>query len=150
MTYSFNNGATYQAIDSINGLTAGVYEVIAKANVGGCTSTAVSATINAQPVTPSVPTLVLTQPSCSVATGSILVTSPSTGVTYSFNNGATYQAIDSITGLTAGVYEVIVKNNVGGCTTTAVSATINPQPITPSVPTLVLTEPTCSVATGSI
>ena len=150
VTYSFDNGATYQAANVLSGLISRVYQIIAKDITYGCTSATTSATINAQPVTPSVPTVSVSQPTCSVATGTITVTSPSSGVTYSFDNGATYQAAATLSGLATGVYEVIVKGNASNCASSATSVTIDAQPATPSVPTTSVTEPTCSVATGTI
>ncbi|WP_035664937.1 hypothetical protein, partial [Flavobacterium sp. ACAM 123] len=74
---------------------AGTYTITAK--LGACISVAsVSNVVNAQPITPTQPTLSnVTQPTCSVATGSFTITnynasyvytsSPSVGVTISGN-----------------------------------------------------------------
>ena len=100
---------------------------------------------------PAIPTLsTVTQPTCSVATGSFTITnynaafsytvSPSTGVTISGN---------TITA-PAGIYTVTAT--FGSCTSAAsVSRTVNAQPATPSAPTAgTITQPTCSTATGSV
>jgi Bacterial Ig domain len=151
VTYSFNNGTTYQASATSSALTTGTYQVIVKNSTSNCTSTAASATINAALSKPAVPTVSVAQPTCAVATGTITVTAPTTGVTYSFNNGATYQASATSTALASGTYQVLVKDNASSCTTAAATTTIiNPQPVTPSVPTLSVAQPTCTVGTGTI
>jgi hypothetical protein len=151
VTYSFDNGTTYQASNISSALVAGAYSIITKTTSSNCLSTAVSKTINAQPAVPSVPTLSVTQPVCGVSTGAITITSPSSGVTYSFNNGTTYQASATSAALTAGTYQVIVKNSTSNCTTAAASATtINAALSKPSIPTVSATQPTCAVATGEI
>jgi hypothetical protein len=151
VTYSFDNGTTYQASAISNALAAGAYSIITKNTLSACLSTAVSKTINAQPAVPSVPVLSVTQTACGVSTGSITVTSPSSGVTYSFNNGTTYQALATSAALTSGTYQVIVKNSVSNCTTSSASATtINAALNKPTVPTVSATQPTCSVATGEL
>ena len=72
------------------------------------------------------PTASVTQPTCVLSTGTITVSIPATGVTYSFDNGVTYQVSNSKTGLAPGVYQVIVKD---ACTTSAVSSvTVNAVP----------------------
>ena len=149
VTYSFDNGATYQATANSSALVAGTYNVVVK-SAAGCVSLAVATTINPQPSTPSVPTTTVTQPTCSVATGTIAITSPLSGVTYSFDNGTTYQATGTSSALVAGTYQVVVKSNTSNCATSAVATTVNPQPTSPSVPTVAITQPTCSVPTGTL
>jgi hypothetical protein len=150
VVYSFDNGATYQTVDSLSGLAIGTYQIIAKDATQSCLSDTTLATINPQPTIPSVPTLATTQPTCTLATGTILITSATTGETYSFDNGATYQAADSLSGLVAGVYTMIVQNSTSGCVSIANMTTINAQPLPPSVPTTSVSQPTCTVATGTI
>jgi hypothetical protein len=59
--------------------------------------------VNAAPATPAAPTLAVTQPTCAVATGTITITSPTAGLTFSVNGGA-YAAYPAggYTGLAAG------------------------------------------------
>ena len=152
VTYSFDNGSTYQAGATSSALAAGTYQVIVKDNTNGCTSTAASVIVNAQPLPPSVPTAsATTQPTCSVATGKITITAPTgTGMTYSID-GSTYTNTTGVfIGVFSGTYSVTAKSSAG-CTSNSTSVTINAQPITPSVPTAnVTSQPTCSVATGTI
>ena len=133
-----------------SGLSPGNYDVTSSAN--GCSSTVLSLIVNAQPVTPPIPTGVLVQPTCSVSTGSI--TASSAGATSFELTGLvpavamTSNGTGIFTNLNPGTYEVIALAN--GCSSAAFAFTINAQPLTPPTPTGVLVQPTCSVSTGSI
>ena len=108
VTYSFDNGNTYQISNTISGLVSGNYLVKVK-NAQGAISNAVSTIIN-----PAFPTEILlstTQSSCTSNTGSITITSPSSGVEYSFDGGVTYQSSNVKNNLAAGVYQIAVKNS---------------------------------------
>jgi len=67
----------------------------------GCVSATQNLTVTINP-TPATPTTSVTQPTCSVSTATITVSSPSSGVTYSFDNGVTFQASNIKSGLVAG------------------------------------------------
>ncbi|MCF2447285.1 hypothetical protein L0657_25240 [Dyadobacter sp. CY345] len=67
------------------------------------------------------PSAVVTQPTCSLATGTITIDNPITGQTYSFDNGATYQASNIKSGLTPGVYQIMVKDGCGASVATSVT-----------------------------
>ncbi|MFN3753791.1 T9SS sorting signal type C domain-containing protein [Flavobacterium sp.] len=126
-----------------------VYYVEAVTNSSGVTTPrkAVTVTVNPLPATPSV---TLTQPTCSVATGTITINSPSaSGMTFSIN-GSTYTNTTGIfTTVAPGTYNVTARS-AAGCTSPATSVTINSQPTTPSQPTVgSLTQPTCTLASGS-
>jgi hypothetical protein len=125
VTYSFDNGATYQAAATLSGLAVNTYSIITKNTGTGCVSVATSTTINPQPATPAAPTTTVAQPVCGATTGTITVTAPTTGVTYSFDDSTSYQAAATSNALTSGTYAIKVKGDVGGCVSTASSATIN-------------------------
>ncbi|MFY7885622.1 MAG: PKD domain-containing protein, partial [Dolichospermum sp.] len=147
MTYSID-GINYQSSTTFSGVAPGSYSVRAKSS-GGCVSTATSATVNAQPSTPSAPTLSVTQPSCTVATGTITISAPTgVGITYSID-GINYQSSPTFSGVSAGSYSVRAKSSAG-CISTITNATVNTQPSTPAAPTVSLSQPSCSVATGTI
>lgn len=122
ITYSFDDGVTFQASNTMSGLASGTYLVKVK-NAAGSISNATTVIIN-QPVSiPQTAVLNITQPSCTTSTGSITVSSPATNVEYSFDGGTTYQISNVKTGVAAGTYTVMVKNS-NGCTS-SVNATIN-------------------------
>jgi gliding motility-associated-like protein len=110
---------------------AGTYTVTQ--TVGGCTSLAGSGTA-APKTAPAAPTVVLTQPTCLVGTGTITITAPTgAGMTFSID-GLTYTNSTGIfTLVTPGLYTVTAKN-AAGCISTGTSATISAQPPTPVVP----------------
>ncbi|KFE97272.1 PKD domain-containing protein [Chryseobacterium luteum] len=122
VTYSFDNGVTFQASNTMSGLVSGTYLVKVK-NSAGVISNAASVIINQALSIPQTPILNITQPSCTTNTGTISVSSPATGVEYSFDGGATYQISNIKTGVAAGTYTVMVKNS-NGCTS-SVNAIIN-------------------------
>ncbi len=144
-TYSIN-GVNYQSSVTFNNVAPGTYPVTVK-NAAGCISAPTSQTINTAPAVPVNPVLAAIQPTCAVPSGSITVTSPSTGVTYSVD-GFTYQASATFSNLAPGTYTITVKNT-SGCTASATKV-INAVPTAPAAPTVTNVQPTCTVATGSI
>ncbi len=146
-----NDGTTYTNTTGIfTGIAAGsIYSITAK-NASGCISAAVTGSINAQPATPTAPTVSVTQPTCSTATATVTVTSALTGLTFS-SDGTTYTNTTGIfTGLAAGSSYSITARNASGCISTAATGSINAQPATPTVPTVSVTQPTCTVATATV
>lgn len=145
---------------TISPLTAGTTYTFTVTNDLGCTSpVSTNAVINDQPTTPSSPVVgTITQPTCSVATGSVDFTGlPASGnwtITAS-PGGATFNGTGTtgtFTGLTAGTNYTFTVANSDGCTSsTSTNAAINNQPVTPTAPIIgSITQPTCSVSTGSV
>ncbi len=148
------SGASY----TISGLATGTYTYTVT-NASLCTSAASgNVVVNAPPTNPSAPIVgTITQPSCTLATGSVLFSGlPATG-TWTLTrtpggNTTTGAGITStISGLAAGTYTYTVTN-AAGCTSVASSnIVINAQPSIPTVPTVgPITQTTCTVATGSV
>jgi gliding motility-associated-like protein len=143
---------------TISGIPTGTYTYTVT-NSSGCTSVPSGViVINAQPVTPSAPVIgTITQPTCTVATGSVEVTGlPSTGSwtltrypdVVKFNGSGTSITISN---LTANTYTFTVTNSDGCTSVASAGVTINTQPPTPDKPIIgTITQPTCSVATGSV
>ena len=132
-TYSSNNGSTYQAGNSLTGLCANNYDVIVQ-DANACLSAAVTETVTEPSAISYVPTL--TNMTCNGICDGQIDISASGGTapyTYSSNNGSTYQAGNSFTGLCANNYDVIVQD-VNACLSAAITET--------------LTEPTVVVATA--
>jgi hypothetical protein len=132
ITYSID-GTTYQSSGTFNDVAVGTYNVTAK-NSDGCISASRSVTLTAYSGTPATPTASVTaQPTCTVATGTIVVTAPTgTGIEYSI--GGTYQSSGTFSGVPAGTYSVTAKS--GGCISAATQVTVNQQPATPVAPTV--------------
>ena len=134
VTYSFDNGATYQPSNIKSGLAAATtYQVLVKDDATNCVSTATPSVINAALSVPNAPTTTVSPPTCAVSTGLITVTIPASGVTYSFNNGTTYQATATSNALASGTYQVVVKDAVSNCVSMANATVINGQPATPVI-----------------
>jgi gliding motility-associated-like protein len=121
---------------TISALVAGTY-TYAVTNSDGCTSgPSASVVINVQPETPAAPSIgLITQPVCSVSTGTITVTAPTgTGVSYSLD-GVTYSNTNGIfTQVPSGTYQVTAKNT-NGCISAGTIVTIKSAP-----PVLTLTK----------
>jgi gliding motility-associated-like protein len=117
---------------------------------GSCTSVAsLPAVVNAAPTPPAAPILgSITQPTCTVATGTIVITTQA-GVEYSV--GGAYQASGTFAGLTPGNYTLSVRSLTDNtCMTTGTTETINPQPVTPADPILAIVQSTCASSANSI
>jgi len=141
---------TYQASTTFVGLAPGAYSVTVRDTATGCVSAVTSVTINAIPAAPAAPTASATvQPTCMVPTGTIVVTAPTGAYEYSVD-GTTYQASTTFTGLAPGTYNVTVRDTATGCVSSATSVTIDAVPTAPAAPTVTVTQPTCSVSTGTI
>ncbi len=125
-TYSINGGA-YQSSGTFNSLGAGTYTITAK-NANGClgSSNPISL-VTSNPCTGvniTFTTAKVNITPCPVNNGSITVTaSGSTGYTYSKNGGTSYQASNAFTGLTAGTYNIMVKD-ANGCTSATQAITL--------------------------
>ena len=139
-SYSWSNGSSSQ---SINGLSAGSYTVNVIDNVTGCTtscsvtisqSNPISCTITGQPTT------------CGFRNGSATVTvnGGSGNYSYNWNNGGTTQ---TVTGLDAGSYSVVVTDINTGCTSTCSVIIQGSQPIVCSATG---TDPSCGLSNGSV
>src|SRR6185369_10061208 len=100
--------------------------------------------------TPAAPQATVTHPSCSVSTGTIVVTSPlGSGITYSIN-GSDYQSSATFSSVGPGTYNVTARSN--NCTSSATSKTINSAPAAAATPLLcILQQPDlCGNSTGSL
>ena len=151
LTYSINNGATYQSSTNYTGLPAGNYAVLVK-NAAGCVSAnPQTVTINNAPPVPTAAGYISTNPTCASPVGSITITSPiGTNLEYSIDNGSTYSTNLVYNNLTPGLYQIVVRNTVGGCISSTVNVTISPAPNVPDDAVLVTTQPGCNSAAGSI
>lgn len=143
LSYSINNGNTFQNGNIFSNLVAGSYTILVRNNETGCTTPYAS-----NPV-------VLTNPTCSedcgdgvdndgdgdvdcddsdclrpsislvntanpdncptMNNGALTVFASGANLEYSIDNGATWQSSNQFSGLSIGSYQVVVRNSVSGC-----------------------------------
>ncbi len=111
--YSINNGATFQASGSFTGLAAGNYDVVLQ-DGSGCTISQVVTVNNSG--APTINSITPTNPSCNgVCDGSVVVVASggSGALQYSNDNGATFQASGTFTGLCNGNYNIVIEDALG-------------------------------------
>jgi len=88
------------------------YEVTGTTTATGCSNKAtISVTVFAPIAAPSI---TVVQPTCTVATGSVSITSSTTGLQFSIDGGATYIGTTTFNNLPAGPFSVIAKD-ANGC-----------------------------------
>lgn len=109
------SGSTTAALNIINGTPAESakyrVDVVYSRTGGNCSVSSFSKNrlLTFLPLL-TTPVTEITQPTCSTSTGVINVTVQSLTDTYSFDDGANYQASNVKSGLVAGTYKIIIKN----------------------------------------
>lgn len=134
-------------------LPAGVYN-LTTTNVSGCRSLPAVYTINASFGTPAQPVATVTPPDCDLATGTVRVNAPVAGFNYTLSGtNPVIAPVSSSTGIfnnvAPGSYELIVTNS-SGCVSVPLLVVVPPQPPIPDQPTVTITQPDCTLATGSL
>ena len=132
--------------------TAGTTSYWVSQTVGGCESprTQVDVTVTAAPAAPTADAV--TQPTCTVATGSVVLSGLPAG-NWTINPGGITGtgASTTITDLAPGTYNFTVTNDAGCISAATADVVINTPPAAPSAPVVgTITQPTCTVATGSV
>ncbi|MEL1243248.1 GEVED domain-containing protein [Flavobacterium sp. DGU11] len=126
------NGTGFQASATFTNLVPGTYTITAK-NASGCTAS-VPVIINGAPAIPDAPVVTIVQPTCSVATGSITITSPlGANLTYAIDGG-TFQASPVFNDVMPGNHSISVKN-AEGCIGLTSDIVVNAVPAAPDAPT---------------
>ncbi|MEO1258225.1 MAG: gliding motility-associated C-terminal domain-containing protein [Bacteroidota bacterium] len=149
--YSIDGGATYQASNSFNNLPEGVYEIIVRRNDGTCSVSGGFVDL----LSPNRPFYLgnsVIQPSgCGTNDGNITILAfGSSLLEYSINGGIDWQATNIFTGLSAGFYDVSVRNINGTCQTPGNPVDLT-EPSAPEILTVNSSDPTgCGIANGSI
>lgn len=126
--YSIDGGTTYQASNVFTGLAANNY-TIQVLDGNNCIVTGI-AVVNA-PTTLQIDNMILTDPSCNgFADGQIDVVASGGAMPfqYSVDNGVTFQAGTNFTGLTGGLYQVVVEDATG-CQVQGLSNLVDPVPV---------------------
>ena len=132
---SWSGSSTSNLINANVGSAGGTISVTPYNAASGCSnytasSQSISVTVNASP---SAPAATITQPTCSVATGTITITSQS-NVEYSVD-GSTYQVSNVFSGLSANTYTIYVRSTTtGNCVASTGSQVVNAQPGAPGNP----------------
>ncbi|PZX94443.1 hypothetical protein DOS84_07430, partial [Flavobacterium aquariorum] len=151
--------AVTQAGATFANLNPGTYSLTTTNTTSGCTSTAISLSINSVPANPPVPTASVTvQPTCTTPTGTIVITAPAPNANLTYTVTGTAPVVAAVTqagatfaNLTPGTYSVTVNNTLTVCTSSGLSLTVNPVPANPAAPTASVTiQPTCTTSTGTI
>ena len=112
LTYSINNGTTFQSGNLFTNLPAGTYTVIVK-DANGCevSQTTQISSLNA----PIITAINTTNPNCGSSNGGIIINASggSSPYTYSIDNGGNFQTSNNFTNLSPGSYSIVVKDNLG-------------------------------------
>ncbi|MEI2760272.1 MAG: PKD domain-containing protein [Bacteroidia bacterium] len=146
LQYSMNNGSSFQSGVSFSGLTAANYSVVIQ-DANGCSSSAV-ATITNQ-AGPSIATVIANDVKCNGTANGVISISANGGtgiLQYSINNGSSFQQGNIFSGLSTGIYQIVVKD-ANGCNITSQSIINEPDPI---LLTVIENGSTCSQPNGGI
>lgn len=144
-TYSVN-GSPFDGTTSYNGFSEGTYTLIVK-DANGCTFTS-SAIVNSN-TGPTALAVSATSATCGLSNATVTIGAVSGGLapyTYSFD-GSAYTAATNYTAITAGTYNVIVKDNNGCTFATAITVFNIPVPTALAVTTV---NSTCGLPNGVI
>jgi len=122
-----------------------------------CSAATATYTLTVNPVPGAPVPGTITHPTCGLSTGSVVLEGlPSTGTWTITRNPGSISITGTgtsatFTGLLEGIYTFTVTNSYGCTSEQSDEVTINPQPETPSTPSVgTITPPTCSVSTGSV
>ena len=137
---------------TVSGLTTGTHS-FSVTNETGCVSpVSANVIINAVAGAPEIPIVgTVTQPSCAVATGSVVLSGLPSG-NWTIDPGAVKGTGSSVTlsGLAAGPYNFSVINETGCSSAPSATVVLTAFPGSPEPPTVEVTQPTCALATGSV
>jgi hypothetical protein len=130
---------SYQPSTTFAGISPGAHDVLARRTEDNtCISAATSVMIDLPPLAPIAPTVgVITQPTCTLETGSVVLSDlPAIG-TWTVNPGSiTGTGTSTVIGaLAAGTYSYTVTNANGCISSNTADVVIDDQPITPERPT---------------
>jgi len=149
--YLYSIGGPFYNTNTITDVPPGTYYMIVRNTITGCISAPSAPIIVNSPTPPSAPVVRVTQLGCSGATtGSIVVLSPlGNSMRYSLN-GAPVQQDTTFANLIPNTYNITVTDTSTGCTSSVTTVTINPQASPPPLPAVTITQPNCSLLTGTI
>jgi len=149
LTFSLDGGPyNVYPPEGYNGILSGNHTLTGQ-NISGCLSPVANFIINAQPASPASPLVSIIQPTCTVSTATISVTSTTIGFTFSLDGApfGNYPSQGYITG--AGTHSLAVQNLSGCAPNITNNIIVNPQPATPSI-TALSTLITCFAGNSTI
>ena len=114
--YSIDAGATWQTSNTFDDLTPGTYNASVRNDNGTCqVDYGANTVINSLPL-PVITSVNSSDPSyCGATDGSITVNTSGTSLEYSADGGTTWQTTNAFNNLSAGTYQIAVRNNDGTC-----------------------------------
>ncbi|RYM32417.1 hypothetical protein ERX46_14160 [Brumimicrobium glaciale] len=138
-TYSIDNGINTTVNNTITGICASSFDIIIK-DANGCVNTTNQAINEPSQVAF---TSVETPSTCEDPNGEISITATggTPAYTYSINNGASFVAGNSFTGLLAGTFNLVVEDN-NGCPATGTQIVTNEA--SPTISMALGTDPSCN------
>lgn len=147
----FSNVGLTTSISNPTAFVSGNTTVYAKVTntTTNCTnSIAVTLVVNS---TPTFNSSTLTQPTCAIPSGTIVVSTTGTGTLEYSINGTTWQTSNTFSGVVPGNYtpRVRLQSNTT-CVTLGSSVSINAIPIAPTVNASTVTQPICAIPSGTI
>lgn len=146
LNYSIDNGVTFQLGNSFGSLGAATYNIVVE-DANGCQDVTTASVINPPAVTYGI---VIGNENCGAVDGTITLTGAGGDggpYTYSIDNGITFQASGSFTGLTAGPYNIVVED-ASGCPVAGIETILGLG--APTIDLVITTNPTCVANTGTI
>ena len=140
------NGSDYTNKTGIfTNVSPGLYNLTSK-NSSGCISLPTYLVLNQVPIAPSAPVAIVSQPTCVLGTGTIKVTSLSTGLLFSLDGISFSNTTGIFSGVYPGIYSLFVKDTSNNCLSPPTSITVFEQPETPLAPLANIIQPTCNTS----
>ena len=113
--YSIDGGQSYVDSPDFAGLGSGMYQIRVRRKGSNCISTYNKPVVLTAPDAPFIQDIVISQPGCNGATGTIWIVSDNPQSRYSIDNGQTWQDTALFTGLPEGIYHPAVSMPDGSC-----------------------------------
>jgi hypothetical protein len=139
-----NDGVTFQTSNIFTGLSSGSFSVVTR-NQLGCVSlpTSVILQVTGTLVAPTASSI--TQPTCEINSGTIEVLFQNPNDEFSFDGGVIFQTSNRKSGLTAGDYDIKLRNEFG-CLSSILSVTIDPPLPIPTIPVVTQNVSNCAIS----
>ena len=151
LTYTFNpTGPTIDASGLVQGMVLGTSYEVTSTNASLCTSPVSNSFVNnPMLVTPAVPTISVTAPTC-LANGSATITNYVAGLTYTFDPvGPSVDGTGLISGMTFGTSYVVSAGNATCTSANSVSFSISQQLPQPTIVSVTNNGPICVGSTAT-